>query len=231
MNRQGCNRVIVMKRFQAKNISRKAVNLMPDEMTRAITVPLHGEGVLDREALFQAKMDTVKNELYSFAYRLSGNRDDAEDLLQESYFKAYKYFHQLRDTSKFKEWIFQITANQFRNQLKRRKRERTYFVEDFNTVTEKPQVDNCNPDIIFDEADLSEKVRAAINSLHPKMKTALILFELQSFNIEEVSRILGISPGTVKSRLHYARKRLKTELLKSEYGRKWAQEYKGESED
>jgi len=216
-----------MKRLQGKNITRKAVNQMPDKMTRAITVPLLKETAIDHKALFQAKMDTVKNELYSFAYRLMGNRDDAEDLLQESYFKAYKYFHQLRDHSKFKEWIFQITANQFRNNLKRRKREKTYFVDDFNSVTEKPQNDDINPDVIFDETDLSDKVRTAINKLHPKMKTALILFELQNFNIEEVSKILNISPGTVKSRLHYARKRLKDELMKTEHGRHWADEYKG----
>lgn len=203
---------------------------MPKETTQAITVPITSESVLDRNVLFQAKMDSIRNELYSFAYRLMGNREDAEDLLQESYFKAYKYFHQLRDTSKFKEWIFQITANQFRNQLKKRKRERTYFVDDFSTITEKPQTDISNPDFLFDTSDMSDKVRRAIDSLHPKMKTALILFELQDFNIDEVSQILRISPGTVKSRLHYARKRLKDELMKTEHGKKWAQEFKGERE-
>ena len=200
---------------------------MPEEMARTISVPLTGEDVLERNALFQAKMDSIRNELYSFAYRLMGNREDAEDLLQESYFKAYKYFHQLRDKSKFKEWIFQITANQFRNQLKKRKRERTYFVDDFSVVLEKPQNTNVNPDNLFDGLDLSEKVRYAIDKLHPKMKTALVLFELQGFNIDEVSNILGISPGTVKSRLHYARKRLKDELMKTGHGRAWEKEYKG----
>ena len=193
---------------------------------RSVAVPLSRDLEAEKRILFQQKMDSVKGELYSFAYRLMGNREDAEDLLQEAYFKAYKYFHQLRDTSKFKEWIFQITANQFRNQLKKKKRERTYFVEDFSTVGDKPQNVAENPDRIFDEIDLSDKVRYAINCLHPKMKTALLLFELQGFNIEEVAGILGISPGTVKSRLHYARKRLKDELLKTGHGKQWATDYK-----
>jgi RNA polymerase sigma-70 factor (ECF subfamily) len=193
---------------------------------KAISRPLSRDLESERRILFQEKMDSIKNELYSFAYRLMGNREDAEDLLQESYFKAFKYFHQLRETGKFKEWVFQITANQFRNQIKKKKRERTYFVEDFSAVVnERPQDSTVNPDKIFDEADLSDKVRKAINNLHPKMKTALVLFELQGFNIDEVAGILSISPGTVKSRLHYARKRLKDELLKTGHGRQWADEY------
>lgn len=216
-----------MQSLFSDNNKRKGKEDMPDEMTRVIGTPLSRENVLENNAVFQAKMDSIKNELYSFAYRLMGNREDAEDLLQESYFKAFKYFHQLRDKTKFKEWIFQITANQFRNQLKKKKRERTYFVDDFNVVLEKPQNTNINPDNLFDGLDLSEKVRFAIDNLHPKMKTALVLFELQGFNIDEVSNILGISPGTVKSRLHYARKRLKDELVKTQHGRVWEKEYKG----
>ncbi|MCD6216475.1 RNA polymerase sigma factor [bacterium] len=195
--------------------------------TKALSAPRAKDIELEKRMLFQEKMDSVKNELYSFAYRLMGNREDAEDLLQESYFKAYKYFNQLRNPSKFKEWVFQITANQFRNQIKKKKRERTYFVDDVSIINEKPQEKTMNPDNIFEGVDLSDKVRNAIDNLHPKMKTALVLFELQEFNIEEVAGILNISPGTVKSRLHYARKRLKTELLKTKHGRQWEKDFKG----
>lgn len=200
---------------------------MAKEAVKTIAKPLSFENEEEKRILFQERMDSVKNELYSFAYRLMGNREDAEDLLQESYFKAFKYFHQLRDTSKFKEWVFQITANQFRNQIKKKKRERTYFVDDFSAIGEKPQLSTKNPDNLFENIDLSDKVKQAIDNLHPKMKTSLVLFELRGFNIEEVGKILGISPGTVKSRLHYARKRLKDELMKTGHGRKWAEEFQG----
>jgi RNA polymerase sigma-70 factor (ECF subfamily) len=205
-------------------VLKESEDIMAKENVRILDSQLSRDDTAERKILFQQKMDSVKGELYSFAYRLMGNREDAEDLLQESYFKAFKYFHQLRDTNKFKEWIFQITANQFRNQLKKKKRERTYFVDDFTVVNEKPQTANLNPDNMFDEFDLSDKVKSAINRLHPKMKTALLLFELQGFNIDEVAGILNISPGTVKSRLHYARKRLKDELLKTQHGKQWAKE-------
>jgi len=214
------------EKITRKRSIREAEGNMAKDMAKSVAVPLSRDIEAERRILFQQKMDSVKSELYSFAYRLMGNREEAEDLLQESYFKAFKYFHQLRDTSKFKEWIFQITANQFRNQLKKKKRERTYFVEDFSVVGEKPQKSTENPDKVFDSLDLSDKVRNAINNLHPKMKTALVLFELQGFNIEEVAGILGISPGTVKSRLHYARRRLKDELLRTNHGKQWANDYK-----
>jgi RNA polymerase sigma-70 factor (ECF subfamily) len=179
----------------------------------------------DTRRAFQAKMDSIRTELYNFAYRLTGTREDAEDLLQESYFKAYKYFHQLRDRSKFKEWIFQITANQFRNTLKRKKREQVYFVDEFEEAGLVPQQQIDDPDIRAERRDQSDRVKSAIADLDPKMREALVLFELQGFSIEETARILQISPGTVKSRLHYARKRLKTELLSSELGTALELEY------
>lgn len=172
----------------------------------------------DTRRAFQAKMDSIRTELYNFAYRLTGTREDAEDLLQESYFKAYKYFHQLRDRSKFKEWIFQITANQFRNTLKRKKREQVYFVDEFEEAGLVPQQQSDDPDVRAERRDQSDRIKAAIADLDPKMREALVLFELQGFSIEETARILQISPGTVKSRLHYARKRLKTELLSTNLG-------------
>ena len=79
---------------------------------------------------FVALVGNIRVELYNFAYRLTGTREEAEDLLQEAYFKAFKYFHQLRDENKFKEWIFQITANQFKNYLRRKKKENTVYQDD-----------------------------------------------------------------------------------------------------
>ena len=62
----------------------------------------------EKRQRFVCLMNGIRTELYNFAFRLTGTREEAKDLLQESYFKAFKYFHQLREESKFKEWIFQI---------------------------------------------------------------------------------------------------------------------------
>ncbi len=160
-----------------------------------------------------------EKELYNFAYRLTGNRHDAEDLLQESFFKAYKYYFQLRDESKFKEWIFQITANQFKNLLRKRRRERLTFPEDFEkNVTESlEQAPSKNPDETFDRRDHRALLREAMSEMGDKMRTVLVLFELEGYTIEDISSMLSISRGTVKSRLHYARRKLKDVLMSDEF--------------
>lgn len=181
--------------------------------------------------VFQGKVEGIRSELYNFAYRLTGNREDAEDLLQESYFKAFKYFHQLRDRDKFKEWIFQITANQFRNSLKKKKREQLYFTDDYEKIGAMPQKKKYNPDVVAEKGDRAIRLHHAIASLDPKMREALVLFELQGFSIEETAKILAISPGTVKSRLHYARKRLKSRLLETDFGKAVAVEYADDDDE
>jgi RNA polymerase sigma factor (sigma-70 family) len=177
-----------------------------------------GTRPLDREEArrqqFVVLVDSIKLELFNFALRLTGSREEAEDLLQESYFKGYKYFHQLRDVGKFKEWIFQITANQFKNFLRKKKKENTFYQDDSEYSFMEPEKAHRNPDELQMQNDRSETVRKALELVSPKMRSVLVLFEIEGYSIEEVSKSLGISRGTVKSRLHYARRKLR-EVLES----------------
>ena len=197
-------------------------DLTPDEELAMQEVALDRKTVSGTENTrekFIELMSTFEKELYNFAYRLTGNRYDAEDLLQESFFKAYKYYFQLRDESKFKEWIFQITANQFKNLLRKRRREKLSFPEDFEqNITENlEQAPARNPDQTFDTHDHSALLQEALCELGAKMRTVLVLFELEGYSIEDISSMLGISRGTVKSRLHYARRKLKEVLLSENF--------------
>lgn len=171
------------------------------------------DGAIDRaenrQEIFAGLVSEIRMELYNFALRLTGNRHEAEDLLQESYFKAYKYFHQLRERSKFKEWIFQITANQFKNFLRKKKKENTFYHDDSEQAFVEKEKVYRNPDELLLQSDRSKIVRRALEHISPKMRSVLVLFEIEGYSIEEVSDTLGISRGTVKSRLHYARKKLR----------------------
>lgn len=184
------------------------------ERVAAVSVPVVGDREEEKRRRFVALVSSVQVELYNFAFRLAGNREEAEDLLQESYFKAFKYFDQLRDEKKFKEWIFQITANQFKNFLRRKKKENTYYQDDTERVFAEPEKVYKNPDEVYFQSDRTDVVRKALNLVSPKMRSVLLLFEIEGYSIEEVSEMLGISRGTVKSRLHYARKKLR-EVLES----------------
>ena len=194
----------------------------PDEELAMQEVALTREAIAEASSPREQFVKLVKiyeKELYNFAYRLTGNRYDAEDLLQESFFKAYKYFFQLRDESKFKEWIFQITANQFKNLLRKKRRERLSFPEDFeqNVTANLEQAPVHNPDQTFDRRDHSALLQEAMSEIGPKMRTVLVLFELEGYSIEDISSMLSISRGTVKSRLHYARRKLKEVLLSVDF--------------
>ncbi|MCX6646593.1 MAG: RNA polymerase sigma factor [bacterium] len=171
------------------------------------------DGTLDRDEsrqeLFSTLVGNIRTELFNFALRLTGNRQEAEDLLQESYFKAFKYFHQLREQDKFKEWIFQITANQFKNFLRKKKKENTFYHDDTDQSFIEKEKEFRNPDELFMQSDRTTVVRQALDHISPKMRSVLVLFEIEGYSIEEVSDTLGISRGTVKSRLHYARKKLR----------------------
>ncbi len=165
-----------------------------------------------RRQLFVELVNSKKTELYNFALRLTGSKEEAEDLLQESYFKAYKYFHQLRDTGKFKEWIFQITANQFKNYLRKKKKENTFYQDDSEHQFSEPEKVHRNPDEVHFQNDRTAIVQKALELISPKMRSVLVLFEIEGYSIEEVASTLGISRGTVKSRLHYARRKLREVL-------------------
>jgi RNA polymerase sigma-70 factor (ECF subfamily) len=167
-----------------------------------------------RRQQFVGLVDGIKVELFNFALRLTGSREEAEDLLQESYFKAYKYFHQLRDQNKFKEWLFQITANQFKNFLRKKKKENTFYQDDSEYQFVEPEKAYRNPDEMHLQSDRSALVQKALRMVSPKMRNVLVMFELEGYSIEEVASSLNISRGTVKSRLHYARKKLR-EILET----------------
>ena len=197
-------------------------DISPDEEYAMQEIALERETVNETESAKEKFVSLVKHyekELFNFAYRLTGNRHDAEDLLQESFFKAYKYYFQLRDVSKFKEWIFQITANQFKNLLRKRQRERLTFPEDFEkNVTENlEQAPSKNPDESFLRQDKSKLLQDALKEIGPKMRTVLVLFELEGYPIEDIANMLSISRGTVKSRLHYARRKLREILLSEDF--------------
>ncbi len=175
-----------------------------------------GASTVDQETVrheqFVFLVNNIRTELYNFALRLTGSKEEAEDLLQEAYFKAYKYFHQLRDQDKFKEWIFQITANQFKNYLRKKKKENTFYQDDSeHQFVEKEKV-HRNPDELVYQSNRSEVVQEALEMISPKMRSVLLLFEIEGYSIDEVSKTLGISRGTVKSRLHYARRKLREVL-------------------
>jgi len=158
--------------------------------------------------------------LYNTALRLARNRQDAEDLVQETYLRAYRAFHQFTPGTNLKAWLFRILKNAFINEY--RKRKATPREEEFGGIEESfesrldlpPGRTIRNPEEEAIAGSLDEGVQAALDALPDDYRMAIVLADLEGFSYKEIAEILEVPLGTVMSRLYRGRKRLEEELLR-----------------
>lgn len=162
-----------------------------------------------------------ERKVYGLAYRLMGNEEDAKDLAQEAFLRAFTSLERFRGNSAFSTWLYRIVVNVCIDEMRKRKRERT------RSLSEKPHLDESEPasgaslkerDIAdsspgpaeqLESKELSDVVRKAIDELSEHYRTAIILRDIEGFSYEEIAAITGCSLGTVKSRLNRARNALR----------------------
>ncbi len=160
--------------------------------------------------VFEQEFVPLLDAVYAFSYRLTGDRTQAEDLVQETFLKAWRFIERYTAETNAKAWLFRICRNAFINDWRSRKTQpRTRDIED-PTVRLLPVVENPLNERMGDE------VMLAINALTSNFRT-VVLLDLEDFTYEEISAILDIPIGTVRSRLHRARNILAKRLL--QYGR------------
>ena len=158
--------------------------------------------------------------LYNTAYRLARNAQDAEDLVQETYLRAYRSFAQFTPGTNLKAWLFRILKNAFINEY--RKRRAAPPEEEFAALEEsfESRIDTDrypatkNPEQQALEHSLDEKVQRALDELPPDYRMAVLLADLEGFSYKEIAEILEIPIGTVMSRLYRGRKQLEEVLLR-----------------
>lgn len=153
--------------------------------------------------------------LYRTALRMTRNRDDAEDLVQDAYLRAYRYFHQYRPGSNFRAWIFKILRNRFINQYRRKRRDPATV--GFDSVAYALDGSEGEPVIAAastpgrtrHEDRMSRKLEDALAALPEGPRTALVLAYVEGFRYHEIAEIMGWPIGTVMSRIYRARKKLR----------------------
>jgi RNA polymerase sigma-70 factor, ECF subfamily len=157
--------------------------------------------------------------LYSLLYKMCGYTDEAEDLIQEIFLKVFASLHKFRISSRFLPWIYTIAVNHIRSFKKKRSRQKKiYFLytEKESTVElQDPKQVEPVYNLIHKEAE--EFALTALNRLKPEYRTVFILRELEGLSVKEVSIILHIPEGTVKTHLHRAKKKLIKELTDKEF--------------
>ncbi len=160
---------------------------------------------------FEERVMEIMAALYRTAVNLTRNSHDAEDLLQDAVFRAYRSFSNEGEIKNFKAWMMTILRNTYINRYRKKKKE-PVEVEFTEGQTENfTNLDLSDMDEVKEE-EFSEIVKNAIDNLPEKLRTTVILFYVDSFGYREIAEITGVPVGTVMSRLYNARQILKKKL-------------------
>lgn len=156
------------------------------------------------------------NSMYNFAYRLTFDEDDAKDLVQDTYLKAFRFINSFEQGTNAKAWLFRILKNSFINEF--RKKSKQPAKVDYNEVEQYYNSDDAGESFTTDlrvetiQHMIGDEITGALNNIPVDFRTVIILSDLESFTYEEMSKILDIPIGTVRSRLHRARNMMKEKL-------------------
>ncbi len=172
---------------------------------------------------FEAAAMPFVDALYNTAYRMTRNSEDAEDLVQETYLKAYRYYDKFEEGTNFKAWLFKIMKNTFINNYRRQQQvppqsDFAEIEESFETqVSHESSSQIKSPEEELLENVLDEDVQHALDSLPADYRMVVLLADLEGFSYKEIAEILEVPVGTVMSRLYRGRRLLEKGML--EYAR------------
>ncbi len=169
------------------------------------------------EARFEAEALPLLNGMYSAAYRLTRNAADAEDLVQETFLRAYRGFNQFQEGTNLKAWLYRILMNTFINSYRKKQREPRTISDDevedwylYSRMTDEGLEPSAETSVIESLPD--EDVQEALQSLPEQFRVAVLLADVEGFSYKEIADITQVPIGTVMSRLHRGRRALEKRL-------------------
>ena len=196
---------------RALRIRESAVRTRSQELGELEDARLAAEFLAGETRAFTVLADRYHARLLNFIYRMIGDRDRAEDLVQETFVRVYRHLHRYDQNRKFSTWAYTIAGNLAKNELRNRSRNPMVL---FQTIKKNWEADHrplewednrYRPDDLFRKRDLREKVEEAVSRLPEHHRVVFVLRELEGKTYEEISDITGVNLGTVKSRLNRAR--------------------------
>lgn len=163
---------------------------------------------------FDLIVKRYKEQLLNFVYRFVGNQEEAEDIVQETFLRVYRKRKAYKRIAKFSTWIYTIAGNLSRTELRRRKRRKLFSVTDMGFEDRDYEIsdEGYNPENQVDGIIQEEIIQKEINSLSPKFREVIILRDVQELSYEEISKIIDVPIGTVKSRVNRGRLKLQGQL-------------------
>ncbi|HLK60077.1 MAG TPA: sigma-70 family RNA polymerase sigma factor [Chthonomonadaceae bacterium] len=167
-------------------------------------------------AEFEKLVERTQRQAYNIAYRMTGNRDDAEDLTQEAYLRAYRSFGTYNRQLPFEGWFFRILSNLFIDLMRRRPKQKPLSLDqpmgdeesEDNLLLQIPD-EQANPERNLMDQVMDERLQAALSSLPEAFRVAVLLCDVEGKTYEEIAQVMGSSIGTVRSRIHRGRTMLR----------------------
>jgi RNA polymerase sigma-70 factor (ECF subfamily) len=179
---------------------------MPQDVAELVAAAKDG----DREA-FDELVRVTYADTYTLAYRLTGNEEDARDVVQDAYLRAFRGLRRFRGDALFSTWMYRITANCAATQLGKRARHRHEELDDGAPFAD-PRPDH-DPQLRADANDLRARLHAALDALPPRLRAVVVLRDVYELSHESIAAELGISETAAKVRLHRARHKLRDHLF------------------
>ena len=175
---------------------------------------IQGDGQAFGELVFN-----YQNKVYALAFRYMGNEDDAYDMSQETFIKAYRSLHSFKGESSFSTWIYRIATNVCLDEIRRKKRrvvplslDEPLATLDGEEVEKEIPDSSLSADRIYEQKEFSQYIQKLLDQMKPEHKTAIILRDVMELSYEEIASVLDCSIGTVKSRINRARGILQKKL-------------------
>lgn len=163
---------------------------------------------------FDVLVRRYKDQIMNFVFRFLGSREEAEDVVQDTFLRVYRNRHAYQRVAKFSTWIYTIAGNLAKTELRKRKRRRLFSLSNLGYDERDYEIEDSafDPERDADGIIKGSLIQKEIEKLPPKFRQVILLRDVQELSYEEISKIIKAPLGTVKSRVNRARLRLQERL-------------------
>ena len=166
------------------------------------------------EQAYVELVNRYRDRLMNFVYRFTSDSEQSEDIVQETLIKLYTHKHYYKKIAKFSTWIYTIAANYAKTELRKKKNRKITNLSQMSSDEKDYDLPSVQPDTdqLIESEYLEKRIQSAINTLPLHFKTVIVLRDVQELSYDEISNIVEVPLGTVKSRINRARLQLQAEL-------------------